>query len=222
MRGLYIATLMALTSLAAGGGLKLYSCASSSHPNKIQALILDVNPDPIELPGTFTIGATLEIMEDLTSSYSAHITAKRQTLWLFHVGLPCVSSGTADLDVGSCDYPDLCHILDIVDTLSPLKNETQCPDFFDENIVPAAPCHCPIPKGMYKIKPSTATVKSLPALLSLVTDAVYDIKITVKDTQTGNQIMCYEGELEIGNKHFHNQTAVLEAPVHSGQDLVVG
>ena len=65
-------------------------------------------------------------------------------------------------------YDDLCRVLDVLVEEFGNKddNSTQCPDYFNQ-ITPPAPCHCPLPKGIYKLAPHTFKVKELSTLYSV-------------------------------------------------------
>jgi len=203
--------------------LNLKSC-NKNGTNKVSALILDINPDPVEIPGQFTVGGTIEALEDMNSTYSAYLTITRETFYVFYVDLPCIATGIhPDLKIGTCQYDDLCRVLDVLVEEFGNKddNSTQCPDYFNQ-ITPPAPCHCPLPKGIYKLAPHTFKVKELSTLYSVFASGVFDVKVVVKDTATDEIVTCLEGGLKIGDAKHHNQTAILEHPVVSGMDPIVG
>ena len=73
-------------------------------------------------------------------------------------------------------YDDLCRVLDVLveEFGNKEDNSTQCPDYFNQ-ITPPAPCHCPLPKGIYKLAPHTFKVKELSTLYSVFASVSVEI-----------------------------------------------
>jgi len=195
--------------------LQVYSCSRNSGGNKMKILIMDVNPDPVKLPGNFTMGGTLEAMEDLNGSFSADVSVVRDSL--IDITLPCIESDLyPGFHVGSCHYTDLCK------SLSEIANMTRANGTTPYCERSGFPCSCPIPKGVYKMIPFQFSIPKLGLLGSLLVDGTYKIRIAVKNDLTGDEVACYQGQIKLGTPVHHNQTAILEGPTRTdGIDMPV-
>jgi len=204
------------TVLSPGAALSLNSCSRNRDGNKVKVLIFDVNPAPIKVPGQFTVGGTVQVMEDLNGTYSADVKVERES-FLVDVDLPCEESTTyPGLFLGTCHYSDLCK--DLADLSAKTKANGTTP-YCEKN---GFPCACPIPKGVYKLPPYTFTVPALNLLSSLFSDGSYKIRVAVRNEVTREEVACYQGQVTLGNARVHNQTAILEGtPRPDGIDIPV-
>ncbi|XP_051506588.1 ganglioside GM2 activator-like [Myxocyprinus asiaticus] len=118
-------------------GFSWENCGKPDDPAFLKTL--NLYPDPIPSPGYLIASASGSILADLTSPLSVNMTVEREVdgVW---VKIPCKD------DLGSCDYPNICKLLD---QLFPPR---QCPDPLQKYCLP---CHCPFKEDDYDL-PSSA------------------------------------------------------------------
>uniref|UniRef100_T1IP49 MD-2-related lipid-recognition domain-containing protein n=1 Tax=Strigamia maritima TaxID=126957 RepID=T1IP49_STRMM len=147
-----------------------------------QALIkeLTLSPTPLIIPGNVTIDFVGESAIDAVSPLKTQLTMKRK-LGFFWIDIPCVD------DLGSCNYDDGCTLLE---KYFPVKDP--CPPVFLDNNIP---CHCPFPKGEYKIPSYTVDIPSDP-LPSWLSDGQYKIRIEISPNYA-----CVDLSLTLGSSN---------------------
>ncbi|XP_050415161.1 ganglioside GM2 activator [Patella vulgata] len=128
---------------------------------------LDILPDPVQFPGTFTISFSGVAKKTISSPVPAEVKIAKKEGDKY-LDLPCIQG------VGSCNYSDVCALL--------AQIGTQCPDPLVEAGIP---CQCPYNAGSYKLESAAFNVGS--ALLP-TGDYMASINMTSADGHVG----CYE------------------------------
>jgi len=187
MAGIIIAMALLISGMEAQ--ISIESCSSNPQGNKINIVEFDVNPHPVHIPGSITIGGTIEVKEDMNDRVIAgDVKISRKTFWFFDVPFPCIdSSRTAGLKLGSCHYNNLCQLMDLA-----RHGSDECPSWFSGH-----PCHCPVTKGVYKFNPFTVDIPKLPSVLNLFKKGIYNANLRLYDDVTSEELMCYRIKLRV-------------------------
>uniref|UniRef100_A0A8D0DUB5 Ganglioside GM2 activator n=1 Tax=Salvator merianae TaxID=96440 RepID=A0A8D0DUB5_SALMN len=146
------------------------NCGPSSDPAVIKNL--NVDPDPLQIPGTVTVSASGATTVSLESPLKASVILEKRLgeLW---IKIPCV-----DL-LGSCTYDDTCALLDSV-----IPPGVPCPEPMQTYGIP---CHCPFKAGTYNLPSSQFDIPKLD-LPSFFTDG--DYKLTVVLSNGDQHLSC--------------------------------
>ncbi|XP_076345046.1 ganglioside GM2 activator-like [Tachypleus tridentatus] len=146
------------------------NCGSTKDPVIFKSLKVS---DPIHFPGYTTLGFDIKTLVNITSiQMNLKIQKKVFFLW---ITVPCRHN------VGSCFYPDVCSLM-----------PSPCPKPIIERKLP---CHCPVPKGVYLLPPTSFYVPpiSIPSWLTRG-----DYKITADAQQHGSRLFCLELRISCG------------------------
>ncbi|XP_066265582.1 uncharacterized protein [Branchiostoma lanceolatum] len=155
--------------------------------------------DDLELPGSFTIiDAEVEVSKPISRPLYGKIDAWR-TIYLFGgmastIQLGCFYLSGKDYGVGSCDYGELCGILDLN---TPLNDTTGAPTCWQEAIdlgIPADKCSCEgiVAPKVYSLTNWYKTVDLTDlesGVLTFLAQGDYEIKLTATDAN-GNEEAC--------------------------------
>ncbi|XP_036608836.1 ganglioside GM2 activator [Trichosurus vulpecula] len=129
------------------------NCDGGQDPVVITSL--EVEPVPISIPGSVTVGMETRTNILLTSPLKTVVTLEKEMTPGFWLPIPCVKK------IGSCTYRDICET---IDTFIPPGEA--CPEPLRTY---GLPCHCPFKKGTYSL-PKTSfqipPVKLPPSLSS--------------------------------------------------------
>ncbi|XP_019621054.1 PREDICTED: uncharacterized protein LOC109467481 [Branchiostoma belcheri] len=180
----------------------VFDCGSN--PNRaIQNPKFTFNRNDLELPGTFIIqDFEIEITKPIPRPLYGRVEAWR-TIWLLGgagstIQIGCfglTSSSTVGLDsVGTCNYGDLCGILDLN---TPINDTTGQPTCFNEAMnlgIPEDQCTCEgiIAPKIYSIPNWNNEVDLTdlePGLLTFLAEGDYELKLIAEDDQ-GNEEAC--------------------------------
>jgi len=127
-------------------GFSWSNCGKPTNPFIIKNL--NLTPDPIKIPGTLGVSATINITAAVSQPLKAVMEIHKRLLneW---IKIPCIDN------VGSCTYDDLC-------TLDPYKPGSTCPPVFGK-----FPCSCPFKTGLYTFNPAKFKIDiDLPSFLA--------------------------------------------------------
>jgi len=116
------------------------NCGPSVDP--IQLKSLAITPDPIRIPGNFTIDGSADVGTVLPTDVRASVFIERK-VGPFFVKVPCVNN------FGSCNYDNVCELWSQV-----------CPKYAEKF---GLPCECPIPANVYSVSNANVFIaKSVP------------------------------------------------------------
>lgn len=99
-------------------------------PDVIKFSRLEIDPDPMKIPGILSVGLDVLVKSNLTSPLPFTLKMKKKVFGVW-VDIPC------EHGFGSCQYSDFC-------TLWPYPKP--CPDIYTQYGVP---CSCPFPANRY-------------------------------------------------------------------------
>ncbi|KPP71563.1 ganglioside GM2 activator-like [Scleropages formosus] len=146
-------------------GFSWENCGPSGAPAVVKSL--DVSPDPIIIPGSLTAAAAGRTTVELSSPLQVNLTLEKEVAG-FWVKVPCLE------DIGSCVYPDVCQLLDMV-----IPPGQDCPEPLHTY---GLPCHCPFKAGDYTLPKSDFYVPYV-ELPSWLTNGNYRAEATVSCQQ---------------------------------------
>jgi ganglioside GM2 activator len=147
------------------------SCGQPSYPSHIDDISLQ--PDPLKLPGSVTIGFKGELNVSLHAPLRMIVEVQKKVIvW---IKVPCIDN------VGSCTYDDVCKFIPLL----------KCPVVFQKYGIP---CACPIPANTYKLPPSPFYIDDS-FLPSFLTDGEYQVKADI--SQGSRSIVCIHMEFHI-------------------------
>ncbi|RUS78016.1 hypothetical protein EGW08_014233 [Elysia chlorotica] len=149
-----------------GAPFKWDSCGPADQLVEVRNLTL--GPSPFTFPGTLKFGFDIVFHDTISADDKVAADLKLQInargVW---IDIPCIGN------VGSCQYDDLCSIL----------NRIQCPADLQEQGIP---CSCPFNKGEYKLQKYSVTIDA-----SVFLAGDYKAKAVLSESSKG-QIACYE------------------------------
>ncbi|XP_034038191.1 ganglioside GM2 activator-like [Thalassophryne amazonica] len=118
-------------------GFDWKNCGQPDDPSVLKSLSL--SPDPINIPGSLTASASGSTSVALTAPLALNVTMEKELAGIW-VKIPCVEQ------VGSCHYPDVCDLLNLV-----IPPGQDCPEPMHTY---GLPCHCPFKAGSYSLPQS--------------------------------------------------------------------
>ncbi|XP_048884915.1 ganglioside GM2 activator isoform X1 [Brienomyrus brachyistius] len=118
-------------------GFSWANCGAPDAPAMMKSL--DMSPDPITIPGDLSASASGYTKVELSSPLQVNLTVEKEVAG-FWVKVPCMD------DLGSCDYDDICSVLDQL-----IPPGQDCPEPLHTY---ALPCHCPFKAGQYTLPKS--------------------------------------------------------------------
>ncbi|XP_028816321.1 ganglioside GM2 activator [Denticeps clupeoides] len=118
-------------------GFAWKNCGAADDPAVLKAL--EVSPDPVSIPGDLTASAAGTTSVELDTPLALNLTLEKEVAGIW-VKIPCVD------EIGSCEYPDAC---DLLDQLTPPGQD--CPEPLHTYGIP---CHCPFKAGDYSLPQS--------------------------------------------------------------------
>ncbi|KAJ8394030.1 hypothetical protein AAFF_G00053740 [Aldrovandia affinis] len=118
-------------------GFSWANCGKPDAPAVMKSL--DLSPDPISIPGDLTASAAGSTTVALVAPLAVNVTLQKEVAG-FWVKVPCVE------EIGSCDYPDGCQLLDML-----IPPGQDCPEPLHTYGIP---CHCPFKAGVYSLPQS--------------------------------------------------------------------
>jgi len=150
-------------------GLSWKNCGPLNDP--IQVLLILVAPDPVIIPGNFTVALSLNSSTELTRPITVSILAERKA-GPFFVKIPCIDK------VGSCTYADVCD-----------DWAKFCPEYLEKY---GFTCTCPMPPKSFVITDAGFSVDSVvkPELLG-------DYRVTADLSTTDGHAGCVQIELTV-------------------------
>ncbi|XP_033727985.1 ganglioside GM2 activator-like [Pecten maximus] len=163
------------------------NCATTPNPAVVIDLI-EVTPDPVELPGVLKLsvrGNTTRVINSAKLTISLH----RDT-FLLSVPIPCL------LHLGSCEYTDLCSLLNTMETENwasiTTGLATQMKTMLTSAGIRVDPGLCPLQVTSLNLHEYTINLPQIPSVLSWVASGDYSIKVTVDDTTTNENLLCLD------------------------------
>ncbi|NWH75862.1 SAP3 protein, partial [Piaya cayana] len=152
------------------GGFAWEDCGNGRDPVVLQSL--SVAPDPISIPGSLRVSASVSSSEAVVAPVKAVVVAEKALgdLW---IQLPCIDQ------MGSCTYDDVCAMLD-----SLIPPGTTCPEPL---LTYGIPCHCPFKAGSYSLPASDFLLPDM-ELPSWMTNGNYRVRVTV--SRGGGELSC--------------------------------
>ncbi|KAJ7316379.1 hypothetical protein JRQ81_002541 [Phrynocephalus forsythii] len=139
------------------------NCGPPSDPAVIRSL--SVNPCPIEIPGKVMVSASVSSSVAIEAPVQANVTLEKR-LGQIWIKIPCVDK------LGSCNYDDLCAMLDIL--ISP---GAPCPEPL---LSYGIPCRCPFKAGTYNLPSSEFFIPNMD-LPSFLTNGDYKMKAVLRN-----------------------------------------
>ncbi|XP_060063039.1 ganglioside GM2 activator-like [Ylistrum balloti] len=166
-----------------GSGFTWSSC--NSNPVIVMETIV-VTPDPVELPGTLKLTLRGNTTRPINSA-KLSITLHRDT-FLLSVPIPCL------LHLGSCEYTDLCTLLDtmISENWATITTDlgTQVKTMLSSAGISFNPGLCPLPVSQLDLNKYPLNLPSVPSVLSWLASGDYTIKVEVVDSTNNENLMC--------------------------------
>ncbi|ESO93688.1 hypothetical protein LOTGIDRAFT_228500 [Lottia gigantea] len=126
------------TSFGQVGHFSLKNCGDKSK-EVFSLTYLSITPDPLVFPGQLTVSFTGTAHKNIQSPVNANVTLKNSKTGVY----PCVAN------IGSCDYNDLCAMLELIQVCPPPLTSA------------GIPCKCPINEGNYKLKEASFDVEAV-------------------------------------------------------------
>jgi ganglioside GM2 activator len=139
---------------------------------------LEVGPDPVNLPGSVSVGLDGVLAKDIVSGSPFKIRIKKKIAF-FWINVPCKDGS------GSCDYEDFC-------TKWPIP--TPCPDAY---VKAKIPCTCPIKAGHYVMPFSNLGYLNEPGLPHWLENGEYKLQALVTSKDDGKSLLCFNLHLHI-------------------------
>ncbi|XP_035663204.1 uncharacterized protein LOC118406913 [Branchiostoma floridae] len=180
----------------------VFDCGSN--PNRaIKNPKFTFSRNDLELPGTITIyDMEIEVTKPITRPFNGRVEAWR-TIWLLGgagstIQIGCfglTSSGTIGLDgVGTCDYGELCNILDQNTPINDTTGELTCFEEAMNQGIPKDQCTCEgiIAPKTYSITNWNKEVDLLDleaGLITFLAEGDYELKLIAEDAN-GNEEAC--------------------------------
>lgn len=110
----------------------------------VQVISLDVQPDPIVMPGNININFNVQSDVSIQAPVRMEVLFKKRFAYLWFV-VPCTDN------VGTCTYDDVCEMV----------AQYQCPPEFEEYKIP---CQCPVDAGSYVLPDSQLPMTFQPSI----------------------------------------------------------
>ncbi|XP_069108167.1 ganglioside GM2 activator-like [Argopecten irradians] len=185
--GAVIGVLCAVLTVSVNAKPFTWSRCGNPHPAVVVDLI-EVTPDPIELPGTLKLsvrGNTTQVLNSAKLSLTLH----RDT-FLISVPIPCV------LHLGTCTYDNLCTLLNTMETENwatiTAGLATQIKAMLSSAGINVDPSLCPLQVTSLDIHDYTITLPEVPSVLSWLASGDYSINVMVDDPTTNENLLCLD------------------------------
>ncbi|XP_060601067.1 ganglioside GM2 activator-like [Ruditapes philippinarum] len=167
---------------------KLTDCSKSSNKLVNISNIHISNIDPIHIPGNETVSVDVELFKPIDGRHlRAELTIVKKA-FLGYIVIPCFEDPSKSV----CSW-ELCDIL----SGRHYNNVHHCP----MEVVASSPdinCACPFTPGTYHVNPTHFVIDGLPQAVKFLAQGDYKAHITITDTDTNEQVVCYDLQLSTG------------------------
>lgn len=179
----YTVTVLAVAvfTVCQGVLVNVRSCIKNPSDDLFKLKSLNIDPFPIQVPGSVSVSAEVDITKSIEGNLRAEVVIKRKlgSTW---ITVPCFN------DIGSCTHPDVCSYLRNLATKG-------CPKILREMNIS---CACPVAAGSYTLSHHSFRMdSSLFGINIPILAGEYQVNVRFTDTSTQKEVGCFDAEAKL-------------------------